>query len=460
MSETPPPRRPLATFLRATPAAPPLVPTPLVPAVEPPEQAIPAPGSALPPATPPPVDAQQALRVPSPAAAVAASPHRATGTPGHDGVQAPVSGETRLPAPGTTMPSASATALAAGRVSDAMGDPPRPASAASDAHASDDGLALIDAATDDALQDPTARTAPVPLNSAQQRAPRASADADLPSRNAPGTSKALTETTARQVPTAAAAASAGSAAPVATAAAATQADTIGSERTASTPDGQSHPGRPSSHPDPATTEFGAASALAGEDAQCDAGIAQSRPSPAQLQPLPAPALAAPAFARRGVTRPRLRASGRQWALLVGLVGVLGLQIVVADRAHLATSPRWRPLISAACTLARCSVPAWREPEALTLLNRDVRPLPGVAGVLQIQASFRNDARWAQAWPWLQLSLSDADGRVIGTRILSPQDYLGQSPAAQDTLAPGQAVQVAFRVREPAASTAAFSFDFR
>ncbi|MGD6620780.1 DUF3426 domain-containing protein [Xanthomonas citri pv. citri] len=440
MSETPPPRRPLATFLRATPAAPPLVPTPLVPPVEPPEQAIPAPGSALPPATPPPVDAQQALRVPSPAAAVAASPHRATGTPGHDGVQAPVSGETQLPAPGTTMPSASATALAAGRVSDAMGDPPRPASAASDAHASDDGLAPIDAATDDALQDPTARTAPVPLNSAQQRAPRASADADLPSRNAPGTSKALTETTERQVPTAAAAA-------------ATQADTIGSERTASTPGGQSHPGRPSSHPDPATTEFG-------EDAQCDAGIAQSRPSPAQLQPLPAPALTAPAFARRGVTRPGLRASGRQWALLVGLVGVLGLQIVIADRAHLATSPRWRPLISAACTLARCSVPAWREPEALTLLNRDVRPLPGVAGVLQIQASFRNDARWAQAWPWLQLSLSDADGRVIGTRILSPQDYLGQSPAAQDTLAPGQAVQVAFRVREPAASTAAFSFDFR
>ncbi|MEF9425289.1 DUF3426 domain-containing protein, partial [Xanthomonas citri] len=182
--------------------------------------------------------------------------------------------------------------------------------------------------------------------------------------------------------------------------------------------------------------------------------------PAQLQPLPAPALTAPAFARRGVTRPGLRASGRQWALLVGLVGVLGLQIVIADRAHLATSPRWRPLISAACTLAGCSVPAWREPEALTLLNRDVRPLPGVAGVLQIQASFRNDARWAQAWPWLQLSLSDADGRVIGTRILSPQDYLGQSPAAQDTLAPGQAVQVAFRVREPAASTAAFSFDFR
>ncbi|MBV6784717.1 DUF3426 domain-containing protein [Xanthomonas campestris pv. uppalii] len=264
----------------------------------------------------------------------------------------------------------------------------------------------------------------------------------MASRHAPGTPKALAETPARQ------------------ASAATQADTTASERTAGTADGQRHPGRPSSHPDPATTESGAASALAGEHAQSDAGIAQPRTTAVQMQPLPAPALAAPAFARRGVTRPRLRASGRQWALLVGLVGVLGLQIVIADRAHLAANARWRPLVGAACTLARCSLPAWREPEALTLLNREVRPLPGVAGVLQIQASFRNDARWAQAWPWLQLSLSDADGRVIGTRILSPQEYLGPSPPAQDTLAPGQAVQVAFRVREPAASTAAFSFDFR
>nr|WP_244664114.1 DUF3426 domain-containing protein [Xanthomonas phaseoli] len=268
---------------------------------------------------------------------------------------------------------------------------------------------------------------------------------------------------AGEAPVATPAAPAGSTAAVATAAAATQADTSASEQTANTPEGRLQPGQPSSHPDPATTELGTGSASAGEDAPSDAGVAPPRTTAAQLQPLPTPALAAPAFARRGIARPRLRASGRQWALLVGLVGlvgVLGVQIVIADRAHLAANARWRPLVGTACTLARCSLPVWREPEALTLLNRDVRPLPGMAGVLQIQASFRNDARWAQAWPWLQLSLSDADGRVIGTRILSPQEYLGPSPPVQDTLAPGQAVQVAFRVREPAASTAAFSFDFR
>ncbi|SBV51300.1 hypothetical protein XBLMG947_2088 [Xanthomonas bromi] len=239
-----------------------------------------------------------------------------------------------------------------------------------------------------------------------------------------------------------------------------RAPATGSRQLADTSDSRPHADRPSSHSAPATTELAATSTPAGDDAQADARIAPDDATTPQFQPLPAPALAAPAFARRGMARPRLRASGRQWALLAGLVGLLGMQVVIADRAHLATHPRWRPLVSAACTLARCTLPAWREPEALTLLNRDVRPMPGAAGVLQIQASFRNDARWAQAWPWLQLSLSDTDGRVVGTRVLSPKEYLGQAPAAQDTLAPGQAVQVTFRVREPAASTAAFSFDFR
>lgn len=210
---------------------------------------------------------------------------------------------------------------------------------------------------------------------------------------------------------------------------------------------------------------GAASGIASQHASANTAtvagaVAASSASTAAHLPQRPPAVAAPAFARRGLGRPRLRASATQWAVLFGLLGVLAVQILIADRAHLAANAHWRPLVGAACQALRCTLPAWREPAALTLLNREVRPLPGVPGALQVQASFRNDARWAQAWPWLQLSLSDADGRVIGTRVLAPHEYLGQPPAAQDTLAPGQAVQVAFSVREPAASTAAFSFEFR
>ncbi|CAD2243560.1 DUF3426 domain-containing protein [Xanthomonas arboricola] len=371
MSETPPPRRPLATFLRATPAAPSLIPTPVVPAADAPLHAPPVPAGALVSAAP---------IVPPPSAPPATAP-RSDSVP-VDVVLPP--GDADQTAADAAEPDRLAWTTATTR--QLPGDPAEDTAAGrSDTHA---GLAGIAAAQSAAVHPRDVAAAGVAGTDRQREHGTAPAPgSDLAAPPAPGTD-------------------------------------------------------PDTDAEPSDNDAGAAGAAA----------------PAQFQPLPAQAT--PAFARRGLSRPRLRASGRQWALLVGLVGLLALQIVIADRAQLAADARWRPLVSAACAVARCTLPAWREPAALTLLNREVRPLPGVPGVLQIQASFRNEARWAQAWPWLQLSLSDADGRVIGTRVLAPQEYLGQPPTAQDTLAPGQAVQVAFRVREPAASTAAFSFDFR
>lgn len=149
----------------------------------------------------------------------------------------------------------------------------------------------------------------------------------------------------------------------------------------------------------------------------------------------------------------------QWALVGGLVVLLSLQIAVADRARLAADAGSRPWIAGLCSVLRCSLPAWQEPAAFSMISRDVRPVPGQPGALQVQASFRNDARWAQAWPSLRLSLSDADGRVIGTRVFAPRDYLDPTADAASVLEPGQSAQIAFRVREPAASTVAFTFEF-
>ncbi|OAX65398.1 hypothetical protein A6R71_08220 [Xanthomonas translucens pv. arrhenatheri] len=204
--------------------------------------------------------------------------------------------------------------------------------------------------------------------------------------------------------------------------------------------------------------------------RADACESESEPaSEVALEPEPAPApapqvssaaAAAPSFMqRRAPRRPVMRAAPWQWIALTGLGLLLALQILIADRQRLGADARWRPWVAGVCQVLRCSLPPWREPGAFTMLSREVQPLPGRAGTLQIQATFRNDARWAQAWPLLQLSLADADGRTIGSRVLRPQDYLGRARPEAATLAPGQSAQVTFQVREPAAETAAFSFDF-
>lgn len=181
-------------------------------------------------------------------------------------------------------------------------------------------------------------------------------------------------------------------------------------------------------------------------------------APAQVA-VPATVAAADAPSFLGSARPRnLPAPRWHWLLVAGLALLLLLQSVLADRARLAADAGNRAWLGTLCGVLHCSLPAWHEPTAFTMTSREIRPLPGQAGVLQVQASIRNDARWAQAWPDLRLSLSDADGRVIGSGVFTPAQYLGENPGAA-LLEPGQSARVAFRVQEPAASTVAFTFDF-
>ena len=153
------------------------------------------------------------------------------------------------------------------------------------------------------------------------------------------------------------------------------------------------------------------------------------------------------------------AARRDLAIIAALALLLLAQVLLADRAHLAADARWRPLVQGACAVMRCDVPAWREPAAFTLLQRDVRPNPVQRGVLHVAASFRNDAQWAQAWPTLLLTLSDADGRAVGFRAFTPAEYLGKPPA-QPVLASGASAIVALDVVEPGPGVVAFTFDFR
>lgn len=175
-------------------------------------------------------------------------------------------------------------------------------------------------------------------------------------------------------------------------------------------------------------------------------------APAAADPRPASPPSTLAVRKRHSLWERLR-----WPLIALLALLLALQMLLADRARLATDPDWRPVLESLCGALGCALPPWHEPGAFTMLDRQVRPA-AQAGVLRVDATFRNDARWAQDWPALQLALSDADGRVVGSQVFAPADYLGAAPAPQ--LSPGQSAQVSFLVQEPATGTVAFSFEFR
>jgi predicted Zn finger-like uncharacterized protein len=112
------------------------------------------------------------------------------------------------------------------------------------------------------------------------------------------------------------------------------------------------------------------------------------------------------------------------ALLLALIGV---QAVAEYRDVLAAHvPSTRPLLQTACDLAGCSVGPLRDTAALSIDASDLQADPAHRGLLQLTATIRNRAAYAIAWPWLELTLTDASDRVVARRAFPPAEYAAEA----------------------------------
>lgn len=205
------------------------------------------------------------------------------------------------------------------------------------------------------------------------------------------------------------------------------------------------------------------SAESTDDVPAETIVAQAptRDAPVHVAP-PAPPVRGARRMPSFVHAPAAHTGPRERWLPVAIAALcltLALQLLLADRAHLAADARWRPLLETLCGALRCGLPPWREPSAFTLVQRDIRQDPRRRGALRVTATFRNDARWAQPWPQLRLTLTDANGRASGERSFRAEEYLG-GPPGQATLASGESASVAMDILEPASDIVGYDFDFR
>jgi predicted Zn finger-like uncharacterized protein len=182
--------------------------------------------------------------------------------------------------------------------------------------------------------------------------------------------------------------------------------------------------------------------------------------PAQARPRPRPGAApepiVPSFVRPPPVRPR--GGGRWLAAAVVLTLTLAVQIVFAQREELAGDARWRAWLEPLCTRLGCDLPPWRDPAQLTLAAHAIGPHPSVPDALMVTATLRNDAPWPQAWPLLELTMSDLGGKPVAMRRFTVAEYLGGMPD-QPALDPGQSAVAQLEIADPGKEAVAFAFDF-
>ncbi|HEX7769411.1 MAG TPA: DUF3426 domain-containing protein, partial [Dokdonella sp.] len=105
------------------------------------------------------------------------------------------------------------------------------------------------------------------------------------------------------------------------------------------------------------------------------------------------------------------------------------------------------------------LPLRQDPALLELSSRDIRPHPSVDDALIISATLRNDASFAQAWPVVEVTLSDFDEKAVAMRRFQPREYLSDARSLEPGLAAGASAALVFEVADPGRDAVAFEFRF-
>ena len=153
---------------------------------------------------------------------------------------------------------------------------------------------------------------------------------------------------------------------------------------------------------------------------------------------------------------------RHWPWVIAgllLMFVLGTQLAWAKRDFLIRDPLVGGWLRTMCDTLGCQLPLIAAPQQLRLLASNVQAHPSVSGALMISASVRNDAIFAQPFPVLTVTLSDAQGQRIAMRRLQPREYLDDTTILQRGLAPGASAALLLEVEDPGDKAVAFEFGF-
>jgi predicted Zn finger-like uncharacterized protein len=141
----------------------------------------------------------------------------------------------------------------------------------------------------------------------------------------------------------------------------------------------------------------------------------------------------PEFVRRADRRARWQSTSVRSALAVG--SVLAAVVLAAQAAHhhrdilAARSPAFRPLLVAWCRAVQCRIEAPRRIEEVLVESTALtRAAAQDAFVLSVTLRSRSDL--ALALPSIDLTLTDANGRLVARRALAPRDF-----SAADVIAP-------------------------
>jgi predicted Zn finger-like uncharacterized protein len=218
--------------------------------------------------------------------------------------------------------------------------------------------------------------------------------------------------------------------------------------------------------------FDGVAALLAEGSAPQAAAAEPEPSPQlalfeSTRKLPAALAAAGAAANEEAgARDFLEPppSGRRIAWALGALlalAALGAQGAFYFRTQLAQLvPETRPYLVEACRRLGCELRLARHEKLMVIESSSLEMDARRESVIVLNATFRNQAPYAQEYPALELALKDVRDQVVARRVVKPSDYLGA--AAQKRILRGVegGAEVALRIHFDISGLSAVGYEMK
>ncbi len=126
-------------------------------------------------------------------------------------------------------------------------------------------------------------------------------------------------------------------------------------------------------------------------------------------------------------------------LLVVLMG----QVVYLNRAEIAIfAPGVKPYLEKYCEIINCTIPLAQQVRLLSIESSDMQM--GTAqssNITTLTATVRNKASFPQAFPSIELTLTDTQDQALASRIFTPGEYLKENINPSVAIEPGKEISV-------------------
>jgi predicted Zn finger-like uncharacterized protein len=175
-------------------------------------------------------------------------------------------------------------------------------------------------------------------------------------------------------------------------------------------------------------------------------LVRSGPTPGSVEP--GALRVRPAFGiepervRDDFSLPSLQMRRRLLKIGIGAAVVaLPVVLMLARNAIVQAVPAVRPAYQVVCQPLHCQVPLPSDADAWSVESNELLEDPNVPQLFHFSATLRNRSHYAQAFPTLDLSLTDTEGLAVDRRVVAPAQWLPAGRPAAEGLAPNAEVSL-------------------